>query len=155
MHKIIFLDVDGVLNCAATWDGPHADGFDTLDPAMCDNLAQIVRATQAIVVLSSTWRLYDDTGLAKLTVWLAERDITIHSHTKDLSLTDPHVSRGKEIALWLDEHEEEFPRLERNFVILDDMTDMLHSQKSSFVHTSNKDGLTQAHVDKAIKILTE
>jgi len=177
MHKIIFLDVDGVLNCQKTWTGPHADSVATLCPDMCDRLQRIVQETNAIVVLSSTWRMFNGRGRKKLTKWLAERDITIHSQTKDLSIVwqaeqgtlhesfqgqvndtwgKPHrPERGDEIALWLKEHEAEFPRLEREFVILDDDSDMLPSQRQNFVHTSFKDGLTERHAAKAIRILND
>ena len=159
MHKIIFLDVDGVLNCQKTWTGPHADSFATLCPDMCDRLKRIVDETNATVVLSSTWRLFEGKGLTKLREWLDARGITIHSQTKDLSMQigwgNVRACRGDEIALWLEEHEDEFPRLEREFVILDDDSDMLPSQKPNFVHTSFKDGLTEAHAKKAIRLLNE
>ena len=151
--KIIFLDVDGVLNCEQTWKGPHEDGFATLDPDMCDRLARIVQETGAIVVLSSTWRLFGGPPLEKLTRWLLEREIVIHSHTKDLS--HDTLVRGEEIACWLIDHAEEFPPLEREFVILDDDSDMLDWQKPNFVHTSFKDGLTENHMKKAIRIPNE
>jgi histidinol phosphatase-like enzyme len=156
-HKIIFLDVDGVLNCGKTWEGPHEDGLSTLDPVLCDRLATIVQETGAIVVLSSTWRLFPGEPLEKLTWWLRMRGIHIHSHTKDLSMQigwgNVEACRGDEIALWLEEHEDEFPRLEREFVILDDDSDMLPLQRPHHVHTSFKDGLTEAHMLKAIGML--
>jgi hypothetical protein len=152
MAKIIFLDVDGVLNCKKTWSGPHKDGMATLCPDMCDRLGDIVKQTKAIVVLSSSWRLMKDSNqYRKLVSWLAKRDISIHSHTKWLSSKD----RGHEIAAWLEDHEHEFPRKEVTFVILDDDSDMLYWQRSSFVHTSFKDGLTERHAAKAIRILNE
>lgn len=159
MNKIIFLDVDGVLNCSKTWQGPHEDGFATLCPDMCDRLKRIVDETNATVVLSSTWRLFPGKGIDKLRAWLLEREIVIHSQTKDLSMEigwgNVRACRGDEIAMWLDDHASEFPPLEREFVILDDDSDMLPSQKPNFVHTSFKDGLTDAHAAKAIRILND
>lgn len=160
MNRIIFLDVDGVLNSAQTWKGPHADYTATLDPDMCDIFADIVKKTEATVVLSSTWRLFKDSrGFIKLVQWLADRDIVIHSFTPNLhkaagwSDSMSFTQRGNEIAIWLENHREEFPN--PSFVIIDDDSDMLPSQKLFFVHTTFRDGLTVRHADKAIRILCE
>lgn len=144
---VLFLDVDGVLNCSATWKGPHADNTDTLDPVMCDRLASIVRATGCTVVLSSTWRLYDDDGLKKLYRWLEERGAPIHSRTPDCGMC-----RGDEIKAWLDAHAEEFP--DPRIVILDDDSDFLDEQRPFHVQTDFLgEGLTDAHAFLAIDML--
>ena len=52
--KLIFLDVDGVLNCAASFTR-RGNPF-PIDDNKVDLLAQIVEATGAELVLSSTWR---------------------------------------------------------------------------------------------------
>ena len=151
MNRIIFLDVDGVLNSAQTWKGPHADSTATLCPVMCDEFARVVRTTGATVVLSSTWRLFTEhRAYAKLTAWLLERDITIHSHTPNHNTSR---GRGSEIATWLEEHREEFPN--PHFVIIDDDSDMLPRQKPFFVRTTFRDGLTVQHADGVIQILCE
>lgn len=149
--KILFLDVDGVLNCQSDWNGPFADGFNTLDPAKCDRLARIVKETNAIVVLSSTWRLHADLGLVKLNEWLNQRGVFIHSHTKDGYKEWGHLSmRGHEIDLWLKDHSQEFPN--PRFVILDDNSDMLADQMLWFVQTDWNVGLTDELADQAIRL---
>ena len=40
------------------------------------------------------------------------------------------------------------------YVIFDDDTDFLLGQKDNFIHINRNTGLTQADIDKAIKILT-
>ena len=52
--KVIFLDIDGVLNCDAT---PNPRNFPyVVDNTLLDRFQQLVIKTRATVVLSSTWR---------------------------------------------------------------------------------------------------
>ena len=53
--KIIFLDVDGVLNDVCTPDRAPG-GFIGINGYMVDNLKRIVDATDAKIVLVSTWK---------------------------------------------------------------------------------------------------
>ena len=56
--KIIFLDVDGVLNNADDSDyHVHKGGCDFYSPKCVSLLNQITGATGAKIVVSSTWRL--------------------------------------------------------------------------------------------------
>jgi hypothetical protein len=154
-NKIIFLDVDGVLNSDATWKGPHADGLTTLCPDMCDRLARIVRETQATVVLSSTWRLHPNEPMEKLRAWLLKREVVIHSMTPDLTVQcgwgeSTRFRRGDEIDQWLLDHPEfEDP----NILILDDYPEFNAWQMPFFVNTDEEVGLTDELADKAIEIL--
>lgn len=52
--KILFLDIDGVVNCAATTQrhGPYIG----IDPTMAARVKRIIAETGCKVVLSSTWR---------------------------------------------------------------------------------------------------
>lgn len=51
MRKVIFLDIDGVLNTSYT---KYRD--EVLDDFRLDYLAKIVNKTHAKIVLTSTWR---------------------------------------------------------------------------------------------------
>jgi HAD domain in Swiss Army Knife RNA repair proteins len=53
--KVIFLDVDGVLNSKKT---PNPGKFPYIvDPILLSRLLELLRLTDAKIVLSSTWRL--------------------------------------------------------------------------------------------------
>jgi hypothetical protein len=54
--KVIFLDIDGVLNCWATTE--RWRGYIGIDPKLAQRFAELV--TGAKVVLSSTWRCDPD-----------------------------------------------------------------------------------------------
>lgn len=58
------------------------------------------------------------------------------------------ICRGIEIDRWLWEHEDVI-----NYVILDDDSDMLLSQKKHFIKTHALRGISKRDVEKAIKIL--
>jgi len=152
-RSIIFLDVDGVLNCSDTWKGPHGNGVHTICPDLCDNFARVVKETGADVVVSSTWRLHQS-GLSFLADRLNERGVTILDITPDIPrkrLSGPPTLRGEEIRQWLIEND----RLDDRIVILDDDSDFLREQKPFHVKTTfhGKGGLTPELANEAIRIL--
>jgi hypothetical protein len=145
--KVIFLDIDGVLNSERFFLSQKAkEDFvivDHLDPAAVRLLDQLVGATGAQIVVSSTWRL--SWTLDAIEALLVERGLRsgrIVDKTVDLR----GRARGLEIALWVDTHRPE------RFVILDDDSDMAHLGHR-LVQTSFGEGLSLAHVDRAISLL--
>jgi len=156
--KVIFLDFDGVI----TTPESHYE----LCPKKMALLKKIVDATDAKIVISSSWRrtnLEDtikhitDTGnpfvknnpfiLADKVVGITHRMFGfIHPH-KDRHCKIP---RGVEINAWVFEHEMDI----ESYVILDDDDDMLYIQRNRFIHTDGLQGLTDSDVDRAIDILT-
>lgn len=65
--NIIFLDFDGVLTTQRTWhavDKPQGkDIWSSCDPTALKLLNLLCEQTQSLVVLSTTWRLYDPKDL--------------------------------------------------------------------------------------------
>ena len=64
--EVIFLDIDGVLNCKATVnprDFPYI-----VDKKLLGRLRRLLERSKAKVVLSSTWR-YDRAGLFAAKYW--------------------------------------------------------------------------------------
>jgi hypothetical protein len=149
--RVIFLDIDGVLNSAA-WHGTNTKGpsfgipdhlTDNIDPAAVDALNEIVNATGAVIILSSSWR-----GLASISE--INRALRYRGICKPLlGITPPDGRpRGVEIQQWLDMAG---PAVE-SFVIIDDDSDM--GQLSEFlVQTTWDRGLTKEHAEDAITIL--
>ena len=56
--KIIFLDIDGVLN-SDMYEANRTDWLDdnSIDPSRVKLLADLVKASDAKIVLTSTWRV--------------------------------------------------------------------------------------------------
>lgn len=135
--RIIFLDVDGVLNTAASFERRHGD---VVDPACVARFNRLIDETGARVVLSSTWRL----ARGFRTVL---RDLGVRANIVDRTpyFTDGR-RRGHEIAAWLAAN----PGV-TSYVILDDEDDMLPGQP--LVRTRLADGLTDADVERAKAML--
>lgn len=150
--KILFLDIDGVLNHHDWWRRREelpddSSAFDRylhdLDPVAVGYLNEIIEATKAKVVISSTWRMHsslsDLRGLLKKAGFVG-----------DLIDKTPRIPahRGREIQLWLDEA---ILNVE-SFVILDDDDDMEHLS-SRLVKTSMFHGLLPSHVEAVVAML--
>ena len=148
--KIIFLDFDGVLN-SEKYLAAHEGYGVMLDPTRMVLLKQIVDATDAKIVLSTSWREHWSNDLTKCdsTGVLMNRlfdtyGLQIFDKTPKL-----HKRRETEIKTWLDQH----PEVE-SFVVLDDMLLSADYLKGHFVKTSNYfDGLDESDKQKAIAIL--
>jgi hypothetical protein len=135
--KVVFLDIDGVLNDAITTmdlmdDKPKKEHLDCLKA--------IIETTNAKIVLSSTWRLFPS---ARNTVKNALKNVGLEFIDKTKELKD----RASEIQEWLSRH----PEVEK-FVILDD-EEISGKFPDNLVQTTFYRGLLPEHVEKAIKIL--
>lgn len=153
--KVLFLDIDGVLNCRYTRLGEGSDTLKTagglVSKSRIELLNTITDKTGAVLVLSSTWR-HDD-GI-KLTLKNA-------GITGDIIGTTPNLSgrftlRGNEIHAWIVENEKLIGKPYYDFhtyAILDDDSDMLYWQKDNFFQTDNSVGLTEVVAYKVIRFL--
>lgn len=166
MKKIIFLDIDGVL---ATPEYLK-DGLWALSPLKQELLGKILEATDAEIVLSSSWRLHDVEETKK---YMIEKGflfsdkivgVTIRAYQWLEKGTGIHLSipRGVEIKQWIDTniHSDNGKNWERKklnvdytYVIIDDDSDMLLEHKDNFVRTDGNIGLTENDVEKIIEIL--
>lgn len=162
--KVIFLDIDGVLNVIP-------EGYDdfggTFHSNFVDNLRRIIDETGAKIVISSTWRF---SGLTKMRQMWEHRnlpgeviDITIDSNVlikRGVFKFHDEVMRGHEIQEWLDRNQDI-----ENYLILDDDDDFLPNQLNNFVRTSNNSshpdcidigyGLTEICTNESIKVLNK
>lgn len=143
--------VKGVLNSDAFADYMlEEDNIDIFNEDMLDEraiiqLKKIIMATDAEIVLSSSWRWYKDTR-DKVHRQLQAKDIDFVD-TTPLEI-DTAMSRGMEIKTWLDEH----PEVER-FVILDDDDLRIQEYIPYHVKTTFRYGLTREKAAEAIQIL--
>jgi hypothetical protein len=135
--KVLFLDIDGVLNsarsCYARGGFPHdfsEDGFKKFDHIAIDLIQRLCEKTGAKIVLSSTWRILH-------TVLECADGLSLPIFDRTKMLNGP---RGKEIKEWLDRHPEV-----TKYAIVDDDSDMLPEQKPFFVQTSFNDGLSMGN----------
>ena len=166
MRKVVFLDIDGVLN--TKWWYTQMDrntprdkyGY-AFDPKAVANLRKVVDETEAGIVISSSWKCM---GLSQMEDMWDERNlpgkvvgITPNSVSDEL-LVDTDIDsmelfhiRGEEIKEWLTKHGKHVS----HYVIIDDMDKMLPEQQSHFVQTNSEVGITEDDANKAIVILNK
>ena len=152
--KIIFLDVDGVLN-SAEYEKEHIPPSLRLDRSRLPLLRELVIRSGARIVLSSTLRLFWDKSPtlimdegSELQAALAEYGLEIYDKTPYLKNT---TARAEEIREWLHLSGDTIDE----FVILDDTKD---GWGDLLPHTVITDyfvgrGLEARHVADALKAL--
>ncbi len=143
--KVLFLDIDGVVNCRSTTQRHR--GFIGIDPHMAFMVGKIVLDTDCKVVLSSSWRSTED-GITEVESQVVKLyDCTPSSwYGKE---KDHHSTRGEEIQKWLDVHPEV-----TKYAILDDDSDMLESQLPNFFKTTWLNGLSKEIAAEVTKHLS-
>jgi hypothetical protein len=152
--KVIFLDIDGVLNHQKHYEWLMTTNEPTpmqrtypyteFNPKSCQLLNEIIKETGAQIVVSSSWRLDGETRLNSLFKHFGLP--RIYSTTPCLN-----TARGIEIDAWLAAH----PEVDK-YVILDDDEDMNEHQLPYFIKTNPyEDGLNEEVKNNAIKILKE
>lgn len=136
--KVIFLDIDGVLNTHYLPEVIHEFngikiGFNQLNKETIKNLNTITDFTDAKIVISSSWRMGCKTPerFDVLKNFLKTQGVTgeILGRTpigEEYGATIGNLviafPRGREIQLWL----KQYPGVITNFVIIDDGSDMEH-----------------------------
>lgn len=163
MTKVIFLDIDGVLN-SNFWNNDHqkeiSDGT-LIDGEKVKLLGQLVRATSAGIVLHSGWKYWFDEKVSplrreaeKLQSMLAQEgmeiaDITPDHSTEEIRRTKRFsLIKAGEILAWLAEHTEV-----KQWVVIDDLE--LNNEEVALhqVRTDANVGLTQKDVRRAKELL--
>lgn len=156
--KIIFLDFDGVLNNQLWYVKTKGSRErDDLDKESIGFLNNLIEATGAKVVITSTWRL--GRTIEELQEILVRNGFTgeVIGKTKDLRYGEDGdcVLRGNEILQWMKSHPTELGCAYwdyRDYVILDDDSDMLYWQKDNFILIDPYVGITPNVVFRAKKI---
>lgn len=141
--KIIFLDIDGVLNSKET--AQRHRGVIGIDPYLVAIFNRIIFATNAKIVLSSTWRLGKETRNEIRKQVMDFIDVTPRMPLRGGA---EMKERGKEVRAWLKDH----PDVEK-YAILDDDSDFFDYQP--LFKTTWEKGLTEEIAKKVIKHLNE
>jgi len=160
--KVIFLDVDGVLNSDRSifalpmreiYPGDYRFNYlvSKADPVAIAILNRITKETGAVLVGSTSNRKV--LGFDGLEHALKEMGVDAPLYDITPSLNE---KRGVEIDVWIDDHNKvaQGNAKVESFVILDDSNDMLPSQQENFVRVNPAMGLSFPDMRKAIEILT-
>jgi len=181
MRNIIFLDIDGVLNCEKSYKGGYSsyvefinksgqeDFYSKFYPPSKYLINKLIEQTNADIVISSSWR---SSGINWMRdIWKRENmKGEIIGVTDSIRCRDIKIPRGVEIDKWLEDQgyktinwseEIQLNYMKQsnihNYIIIDDDSDMLYNQRKHFVHVlddnTNKRGFSQRHFEKALKTL--
>lgn len=137
--KVVFLDVDGVLN---NFDLLRRNGFDYIDPVMVGRVGLVVGQAGAKIVLSSTWRLTHE-NRSLVAAALGEQGMFIHDVTPSLN-----TFRSEEISNWLRDN----PAVDR-YAIFDDDDDAGFGMGDAFFQTDPEVGITDRIAAAALSYL--
>lgn len=134
--RVLFLDIDGVLNNPNTKE--RCGHYRGVDRALAKRLTDWLKTTDVQIVLSSTWR--------KATAFMPDawphlNEAGIHwiDVTPDLG---GYHSRELEIEAWLAKNPVD------SYAILDDIPVFLPHQMPRFVNTDEMVGLTEANIEQ-------
>ena len=163
MNRIIFLDIDGVLN-SNFWNDSHqreiSDGT-LVDVEKVKLLSILVKRTNAKIILHSGWKYWFDQDLKplrleaeNLMMLLKKEELLLGGITPDHSTEEIRrnkkfsLVKASEILAWLAEH-----RDTGNWIVIDDLD--LHNEEIEMhqVKTDPSIGLTIDDVYKAEKML--
>jgi len=182
--KIIFLDIDGVLNCEEAyrsgaceytewiWEDGRKDHYQRFCSWSKDLLNKLIDETGAKIVISSTWRHSGIEFMRK--VWeMEEMSGEIIGITPSMRTEGIHIPRGMEIEYYLKEDlkfshinwdkESQRDYMKEsgvdNYIIIDDDSDMLYKQRNHFVHVlpspRNKLGFNEKYYAQALDKLSK
>lgn len=164
--RIIFLDIDGVLNRHIT-DYCVESQSNIIRPELIRNLNRIILATDAKIVLSSAWRYMilggaitkEGFGYMLRThgvchqveiVGITKRDEEIPTRGEQIEAwmyAWNHIAKSNAVANGLPEP------LPTTYVVIDNDDFGITDHKHPFVRTDDTIGLTEVDADQAIKIL--
>ena len=148
MKKILFLDIDGVLNSEEFFERCYNEKkFDDLDPV----LVQKLNTLECEVVISSSWGC--DNGQTWKKLRLKGFNLKVIGYTEHHEMGSIWIVRGNSIKKWLNDNigYEHFKKC--RYAILDDDSDMLLEQKDHFVQTDFRHGVTDADIERIKEIL--
>jgi len=156
-HPIVFLDIDGVLNVSrriatlrtarvrrdgSTYNrSPEWHTIWQFQPAAIAALAEIIAATGARLVLSSTWRRREDARERLLTHGV------VGPWHEDWRTDAERDGRGRQIERWLRRHGKP------DYVVIDDRAAALADHAERLVETAFRVGLTAEDAKQAIDLL--
>jgi hypothetical protein len=119
--------------------------WDRFDPEAVKMIIKLVEEFTAKIVISSTWRFG---AVQLLDKELKKSGFRKYLHKEWKTPQDDTNHRGTEIKMWLDKQADV-----RNYLILDDDTNILEEQIPNFVQTNLRFGMEAEHYYKAREIL--
>ena len=150
--KVIFLDIDGVLNTESYRENPNVDYFENpISETHMPLLEYLVKKTDAKIVLSSTWREYWDASEIQSDRFGDYINNLFRKYNLDIYDKTPELrNRDEEITEWKKRYQSEI----ESFVIVDDFDfEWSEPNINHIVKTIDDIGLDEEAVERAMQIL--
>lgn len=157
--KVLFLDIDGVLNCMYPSPSPDYPEWVDLEewrygfnPELVARLRYVIANTDCKIVISSSWRHHTSYAPYQNRNW---REVLAEKLRRGMDVFagetgyDQEGKRGREIKQWLSEHEVE------SWCVVDDETVDIEPYLDSehIVKTDMKVGLTMDDARRIMEVL--
>lgn len=150
MNKLLFLDIDGVLN----GHQKNPAGVCGIDPYCAELLNHIIEVTDCQLVITSAWRYLIHSGSMTTTGFermLQTHGVKAYKRIAGLTRTDADVSdkheRGKQISDWL-------RRKNCIYCVVDDDGELgIPEAGHPFVKVNGKNGIGWTDTEKIIELL--
>lgn len=151
--RVIFLDIDGVLNCQTFYTNRPKEGT-YVQQSICTErvswLNELCKEMDIKVVISSSWRL--GRTVEEMREIFSEIGGTFEIIDSTPNLRGDGCLRGNEIYNWIEKNKELLEVSSSSdyheYVIIDDDSDMLLWQRENFFQTDTYSGLTPTTVYK-------
>lgn len=156
LNKLLFLDIDGVLNFASF---RNRVGMDAVDKDCVQALCHIIEQTGCKIIISSTWRVaffsheqFKDSFRGVLKRSGVKQDVAdkVLDAIIGMTLDFNDCNRGAEIQEWLDSNE-----FVGKHAILDDVPEIIGTNDNFFACNDDSVGLTWEIADRVIAHLTK
>lgn len=145
MMKVIFLDIDGVLNSHSFLMTNKSALF---DPDKIKILKKVVRETEAELILHSTLRDHFKSDMTPVTAPACElTDMLFEEGMFLIDKTNEENDRETSIKKWLEKNHV------KNYCIIDDEKKLFSSEVSHLVAPCKDEGIDEECAKKAIYIL--
>jgi len=158
--KVIFLDVDGVLNSKGFLENNQNE---IIDRANVSILRNVIDKTAAVIVMSSGWKMWFDENMMPRHEYsqglydiFCEFGITLFGKTPDFSTEEIRITKtfshvkAEEIIAWLSEHKEVC-----RYVVIDDLDLKNEEISSHLVRISSSTGITEEDGNLVIDMLVK
>ncbi len=157
--KVLFLDIDGVLNSQEFLQNNKSEPIDRRNVRVIKN---VIDKTGAVIVMSSAWRLWFDDNMMPIEGHsqylydiLSEFDIEIFAKTPDFSTeeirskkTFSHV-KAKEILAWLNENQS----IDK-YAVIDDLDLINEEVNAHLVRINGQVGITEEDAMRVIDMIS-
>ena len=153
MRKIVFLDIDGVLN-SEKYDRQRTAQDGNIDETRLAFMKELIDYTNADIVLSSSWRKHWSRNAEECDAIGMEINHTFERYGLKIFDKTPIIGareRAAEIQVWLDAHVGEV----ESFVILDDTFGGWGALQKNLVKTNSRigRGFERSQMERAKELL--